>query len=342
MQSLSRLTAFRLRSLAPLQCRREQRYDRRHSAHSLHLHNKRPYCSTTNLNAESRPSPLDDIETTVQNVLQQYGVDTSLESIPEAERQAVGVARHLHKRLSALNRNGDCQTCWLQQAHCICSRTVPVERSVANLQRLYVLYHHKEIGLAVDTSKLLWPTLPIDQVRIVVGGIPAQYQYAMEELQRIVRQNNTIVLFPDDDAVTWKEFQQRNKTNKKATTTTEPAPASENIMADVGDNVSYNVIVLDGTWEQARKLYKRYIPESAAGGPIRIQLEQDDLDSIVSETGRQLRRHPIVWREIGTIAAVRRLLQSMDIRGPWNDVLTRYQELGDAATRTQLGRREQR
>jgi len=283
-------------------------------------------------------SPLDDIETTVDKVLRQWNDHVPITDIyPVAERQAVGVARHIRKRLTSLEKNKDCRTCWLQQAHCVCLQTVPCEKPVANLRKIYLIYHHKEIGLAVDTAKLLWRTLPAGQVRIVVGGIPAHYQESAQELEQVLlsQSNRTLVLFPDETAVTWNELEKQE--------TKDAAVLVDNVNdADYGSaNEGYNVIVLDGTWEQARKLYQTYIPDPSAshGGPIRVQLESEDLDRIVSSnaTGRQLRRHPVVWREIGTIAAVRSLLQSMDSAGRWEEKLAAYQQTADAAARAQLG-----
>jgi hypothetical protein len=122
------------------------------------------------------------------------------------------------------------------------------------------------------------------------------------------------------------------------------------------NNMDYDVIVLDGTWEQARKLYRRYVPDEASGGPYRIQLEPDALERIISGnngngdgntgdgdggdatgSGRQMRRHPVLWREIGTTAATASLLQDMDPDGPWERVLKSYQQRADVAARAQLG-----
>jgi hypothetical protein len=258
--------------------------------------------------------------------------------------------------LAAAAKNNDCRTCWLQRAHCICRDCPAVEpdtNRVARLRRLFLVYHHKEICLAVDTAKLLASTLPAHQVRVVVGGIPAEFQESMRELEEAIAvqqpggRSSCLVLFPDETARTWKEFQQQHIRN------------DDDQNNNNNETTDYDVIVLDGTWEQARKLYRRYVPDEASGGPFRIQLEPQALERIVgvsgssgeddgcntnsngngnaSGTGRQLRRHPVLWREIGTTAATGSLLQDMDPDGPWETTLRKYQQRGDAAARAQLG-----
>jgi DTW domain-containing protein YfiP len=204
----------------------------------------------------------------------------------------VGVARHLDQRLQNARTNNDCPVCWLQRAHCICNDCPPVDASekprVARLNRLLV-YHHKEICLAVDTAKLLASTLPQQivpdgdddqdgddarqatshsQVRVGVGCIPAQFQDSMVELEEALQSQSgrkCLVLFPDETARTWKEFQVEQQ---------EPIANDDdnNETASTDKDQDYDVIVLDGTWEQARELYRRYVPDEASGGPYRIQL----------------------------------------------------------------------
>jgi hypothetical protein len=344
---------------------------------------------------------LGEIETTVANVLSHYhiesgkgNVDMDMEDLPEAAREAVGVARHLDQRLANARRNNDCRTCWLQRAHCICQDCPPAVRDVADsdtiqddtpsksnrvarLRRLFLVYHHKEICLAVDTAKLLASTLyssqlNSSQVRVVVGGIPAEFQESMKELEEAVQgqqqagggSSSCLVLFPDDTARTWNDFQLEQQ--QRPIQNDSDDSQIENETAETAD---YDVIVLDGTWEQARKLYRRYVPDEASGGPHRIQLELEALERIVTGvtrvaggsgssnggekddvstdndnanasgtgTGRQLRRHPVLWREIGTTAATGSLLQDMDPDGPWETILAQYQQRADAGARAQLG-----
>ena len=139
---------------------------------------------------------------------------------------------------------------------------------------------------------------------------------------------------------------------------------------------TFDLIVLDGTWEQARRLYKRYIPPDGGdgdgdGGPRRVQLSpeslrtfdgkqndddnndnNDDADNNDDQafTGRQLRRHPIAAREIATAHALQLLLQDIvaatDNSGNSNhhpqqpqyyDIFGKYQQIASAAASAQLG-----
>lgn len=122
----------------------------------------------------------------------------------------------------------------------------------------------------------------------------------------------------------------------------------------------WDVIVIDGTWSQARKLYTRYIPLEQDGGPCRVELSEEALEILslplrsgqgettggtAQVSGHQLRRHPIQWKAISTLEATRLLFNDMATTSeegtdpsvyPWN-VLSSYQQIADTATKTQLG-----
>jgi hypothetical protein len=118
----------------------------------------------------------------------------------------------------------------------------------------------------------------------------------------------------------------------------------------------WDVIVIDGTWSQAQKLYSRYIPLKMDGVPSREQLRDEALALLSTSdsgegnwhdngsapaAGRQLRPHPIQWKAISTFEALRLLMNDMaDATGkygatsqpyPWN-VLSSYQQIADDAT----------
>jgi len=121
---------------------------------------------------------------------------------------------------------------------------------------------------------------------------------------------------------------------------------------------------MDGTWTQARKIHSKYIPKEKDGGPPRVCLSQTSLDILVGggdnintikdevdsnggSNGRQLRRHPIKWKEISTLEATRLLLRDMTVMGGENllakngkqfhEILPEYQRISDAAAINQLG-----
>jgi len=324
--------------------------------------------------AASAPAPssgpssvLDQVETTLSHVFSN-GItpDTNVLDLPPDQREAVGVAINIRQRLDALDRSGDCRTCWLQKKHCVCSQCPPCEVDVSTEQstlprinRLFLLTHHKEVGLVVDTAKLLLSSLPTVS-KLVVGGIGEEYQASMGELLDAVNCNvdsdkrnsgttKCLVLFPSEDARTFDEIEKSS---------------SETHI--YGHDDKYDVVVVDGTWQQARKLYNRYIPSEEDGGPLRVRLSEKAVailngDNIGTATsmedssdtssnikqripGHQLRRHPVKWREVSTLEATRLLFRDMmgdysspsSNAKPW-DALALYQEIADDAAQRQLG-----
>ena len=89
-----------------------------------------------------------------------------------------------------------------------------------------------------------------------------------------------------------------------------------------------DVVVIDGTWEQAQKLNAR-LPGR------RAKLDEHIVDELSKGEGRQLRSHPTAWREVGTLAATRHFLGALGVSSA--PVLADYQAVADAAARRQLG-----
>lgn len=292
------------------------------------------------------------IERAVSAVDSHWPHSTRVHQLDERDRESFALAKRLHQRLTAFRRNGDCGRCWLQQAHCICDQCPPLEDAenepsplaAASIGRVFVLTHHKEICLVVDTAKLIAASLPVS-CRIVVGGIGPQFQESMREMLHCIQSEplSCLVLFPSDEARTYNE-----------------------ILRDVasGDavvpNGGWNVIVLDGTWEQARKLYHRYLLTTDGDTnqnkpPLQhVKLSDASLASILVPTSdnknnndlshsMQLRRHPEEWRQISTLAATRLLFTEMapEKADVWKR-LSDYQMVADQAARKQLGPIRQR
>ena len=295
---------------------------------------------------------LTPIEDTVRTVLTKWPIEqTNVRQLATSDRESFAVAKKLNERLCAFRRNGDCGRCWLQQAHCICQACQPLELvntsgiieespdplATTPVNRIFVLMHHKEICLAVDTAKLIVASLPVS-ARIVVGGISEDFQESMKAMRNCITKDpsSCMVLFPSDQAKTYSEITQ-----------------SINEGNTVAPKAGWNVIVVDGTWEQARKLYNRYLSMDANPGRpfIHVKLSDSSLASILPSpntasenltrphsSSMQLRRHPQVWRQISTLAATRLLLNEMDpAKANLWDKLVEYQKVSDGAARKQLG-----
>lgn len=267
---------------------------------------------------------LDQVEESVAKVLLKYNSETNILKLPSTERESLGVARNLNKRLLALARNNDCRRCWLQRAHCVCEQCVSLEEANARplrdkVHRIFLLMHHKEVCLGVDTAKLILSTFP-ESCRLVIGGISSEHQESMKEFEEATKGNNCLVLFPTESARTFHQIHHDQEVCPKD---------------------GWDIVVIDGTWAQARKLHSRYIQE----GTAHVELSTESVSRLgnASETckeGHQLRRHPIKWKEVSTLEATRLLLRDMmsstTTDRPW-DTLALYQQIGDAAAKRQLG-----
>mmetsp|Transcript_26363 Transcript_26363/g.38815 ORF Transcript_26363/g.38815 Transcript_26363/m.38815 type:complete len:448 (-) Transcript_26363:1600-2943(-) len=338
--------------------------------------------STTDTAVSLRESRfLHEVDTCVETVLDNRSPSFDILNEPPSKRQSIGVANRLRIRLDAMKRNNDCPRCWLQRAHCVCDRCPPLEeeieagvvdqndsqKTIASLElkesndvpprsalpgirRLFLLMHHKEIGLVVDTAKMILRAFP-NTARLVVAGIGEEYQPSMAEMIDSIngKGGKCVVLFPADGARTFHELQQVEHIGEQMKKINEQED-------------SWDIIVIDGTWAQARQIHGKYIPSEEEGGPPRVQLSDEALkilsginsekDMTNSEEGTktpglQLRRHPIKWKEISTLEATRLLLrdylENVDSTAtsdhsikPW-EALAAYQRMADDAARKQLG-----
>ena len=133
--------------------------------------------------------------------------------------------------------------------------------------------------MKVDTAKLIMAAFP-DKCRLVVSGIGAEYQKSMEEFRQVIKSNTCLVLFPDEEAQTLDELVISSDTTNY-----------------------FDLVVIDGTWNQARKMHARYITPTINGGPSRVKLSEEavaTLEQTNDNSGHQMRRHSITWRQVGT------------------------------------------
>ncbi len=289
---------------------------------------------------------LQQIQATIDNVIQHYDQtynsnvvqkdDTAMNNmfdsnIPPSEREVINIVRYLDDRIQRMKQQDICRRCWYPKPkYCICATLQPMILP-GYIQQIYILAHYKEIGLMIDTMKLLLCAYP-NICQLVVGGISEQYQTSMCDMSALIQGENnhnkntkTLVLFPSSDAITFPTYfeQQRRQYSSidrhNNNNITDHAPI-------------YNIIVVDATWEQARRLYNRHIiqPQTSSSSAndqslVHIQLSETSLQSLhqqhgldgqqsdgtIKMMGQQLRPHPISVREIATAHAVQLLLHDL-------------------------------
>lgn len=116
-----------------------------------------------------------------------------------------------------------------------------------------------------------------------------------------------LILFPTEDARTYDEITLDIGAAIREREKLDPSACIESKMIGQG----WNVIVIDGTWSQARKMHAKHFPNESSGMLFRVQLSSDAVENLVtysqrdeneekdgtsSNKGLQLRRHPIKVR----------------------------------------------
>ena len=317
---------------------------------------------------------IQNVRNDYQRMLQEHTMKNNEKEfvLPKNEfRESLGVTKRLEMKLNNLAKNNDCPRCWMQRKHCICSQCPTIvsttntnNTKLPNIQNLFVMVHHKEIGLVVDTAKILYMAFPNTKCHIIINGIEPQYQKSMSLLQErfqssIHKYNKTkkhhscFVLFPSSDAVPFSQLMQQHEINLLESQQNPPSKLETQIQNDINtihhetdktnifeDDNRWDVVVIDGTWAQANKIHSK-IPTEIP----RVCLS-DEAVELLGTTGYQLRRHVIPWRQISTLEATRLLFRDMhpsqpqdvvkDEAKPW-DILFNYQLIAKDAAKKQLG-----
>lgn len=286
------------------------------------------------------PTHLDGVEDAVDVIFSHYQSQIpnkssfydTITTFPPKDREAIGVASKLRKRLDSFARNGDCRRCWLQKRHCICSSCRSLG-GIEKVNRLFLLTHHKEICMVVDTAKIILSSFP-NTTRLVVNGMERTFQPSMGEMldsynDALAGRSKCLILFPTDDAKTFDVIEKE--------------PIGQDVNT-VNSDYRWDLIVIDGTWSQARKMYAKYFPEESKEGLYRVQLSIDAVQRLDGDDkdakGHQLRRHPTKWREISTMEATRLLLKDIHTDGEFDEsseAMSEFQDILNAAARKQLG-----
>ena len=117
-----------------------------------------------------------------------------------------------------------CVQCHFHSGQCICEKLLPVKTKI----RFTIIMHHREYHLTSNTGRLAKNTLP--NCKIILRG----FKDTPINWDEILKQDEeTFVLFPSDQATEARK---------------------ENL---IGGEKNIHIIVPDGSWRQASKVYKR-------------------------------------------------------------------------------------
>ena len=180
------------------------------------------------------------------------------------------------------------------------------------IDRIFLVMHPGEIGMGVDTSKLILASHPM-KCRFVVAGIGSKYQSSMAELEMVMAQNNCLVLFPDEASRPFHEIAKEREGKGEAIITKRQSTKNKSATTPA-KKYEWNIVVIDGTWQQARRIKKRYFETEEFS--VRTTRLSDKVVSMLGQEmvggelnpGHQLRKHSSTSRKVGTFEAARLFL----------------------------------
>ncbi|KAJ9452320.1 hypothetical protein DIPPA_00989 [Diplonema papillatum] len=206
-----------------------------------------------------------------------------LQTIPEEDRYVVGAVRRLKFSLKTTLQEGRCKYCWVHSEVCYCADIAEAETPVD----FYILYHPNEAFRSSSTGKLVCQSM---------GGRFLLYGLHQQQLKDLLADDDCYVLFPDDAATTVQEALRVEEDHTDPTDeSSQKLESCESGKAKSPVKITrrLKVVVLDGTWSQARMLFSiihRIKPDIKK---IRLDLEaaeqHDSLFNILrkqSEPGR--------------------------------------------------------
>eukprot|EP01060_Flectonema_neradi_P000964 TRINITY_DN10571_c0_g1_i1.p1 TRINITY_DN10571_c0_g1~~TRINITY_DN10571_c0_g1_i1.p1 ORF type:complete len:457 (+),score=80.67 TRINITY_DN10571_c0_g1_i1:177-1373(+) len=220
--------------------------------------------------------------------------------MPEADRFAESSRRRVLFTLKASLKDGRCPYCWVLKEVCFCSKLPEIQTGI----NMAVLYHPQEFLRASSTGKV---------VSKVLGAEFLIYGIHNNRLHEIINNKNTYVLFPDDDAQTASQIIESQPDHKQ--------PSSSDQVP--GSKRDITVLVIDGTWGQARMLFsliKRLKNDIKA---VRISTDiAEDHESMFSTLRKQSEKG-----RVSTLEACMLLVREFGISETCTDIETVFKKL---------------
>ena len=187
-----------------------------------------------------------------------------LATVPERERFVATSKRRILVALKTGLDDGRCPYCWVLCEVCYCSKLPEIETGI----NMAVLYHPQEFLRASSTGKTVCK---------VLGAEFLLYGMHNDRLDQVLDDENTYILFPDEDAKTVPQILQTMPSTSTTSSTLSPS-----------NNRNITVLVIDGTWGQARMLFSLIKKTKGKIKAVRISTDiAEDHESMFSTLRKQ-------------------------------------------------------
>eukprot|EP00761_Pharyngomonas_kirbyi_P011631 gb/GECH01011657.1/.p1 GENE.gb/GECH01011657.1/~~gb/GECH01011657.1/.p1 ORF type:complete len:309 (+),score=45.03 gb/GECH01011657.1/:1-927(+) len=173
-----------------------------------------------------------------------------MESSEPSEKIMLATERRIGFWLDFANKNNSCLQCWIKRDACLCD-SLPL---FYPKHRVLVYMHYKEFFRSSNSGKLLLNCLKNSE--LFISGLESHEN----RLQNIVDKegDRTFILYPSADAISLEDFIKQHERNLEQHNN--DTDDNDNHWCETTTNStipSFNIIVLDGTWSQARSLQRR-------------------------------------------------------------------------------------
>eukprot|EP01065_Artemidia_motanka_P018333 TRINITY_DN21655_c0_g1_i1.p1 TRINITY_DN21655_c0_g1~~TRINITY_DN21655_c0_g1_i1.p1 ORF type:complete len:458 (+),score=132.32 TRINITY_DN21655_c0_g1_i1:49-1422(+) len=162
----------------------------------------------------------------------------TLSGVPEAERYSANATRKVRLAARIAEKEHKCRYCWVFTDACYCASLPRIGNSFQKVHWV-LLYHHQEFLRATSTGKLVSKCLGAEF--LVFGADPHR-----RRIGELLHDPRVCVLFPHEDSETLPQVLERAA----------PAASSPGLAPGVSPDAALIVVALDGTWGQARGLFR--------------------------------------------------------------------------------------
>jgi DTW domain-containing protein YfiP len=229
---------------------------------------------------------LNDIET--RNVPQEHDEQfvQLLKTLPNSQRQHLAVERCTARKLS---QPVHCDYCWAREEFCMCGKfKVANWTGVKKNIELVFLMTYREFYRSSNTAKVVLNTLP--NTKFLLKGLPI-HDEILKNMLVTDDTHEVYVMFPSTGSLPIHK------------TPLVLQPTDQVVDGIVDDNKKYTIIVLDGTWREARRMNKN-IPEEVPRihlTPVNDPIFEHLRKQTVQKVGRTSTLEAVVecFREIG-------------------------------------------